>query len=381
MNNSIVISVSLIAVTFVVLYVSSGTNILSTYYKYSSRPNFNCTYSLEGITWNEICLSNHTRGFWYCNGNNWIWKEQTAPFGYECVGGHFKELPSEPALKVASFSINKYTYSICDNAEVKLLLYNMGTATANDKLCIFALNYNNIDSIYSENLSNCYEISIEGGGGSKYYDYYVKIKNDTQIVGYAIYEDNKLYYSNYYEVQVKGKPKVYIEWKPDYVSYLPGKDIDINYKIDVYNGPVNVNIHACIIPIEWKSSNIINDFSYYNDICDNYNGELNSGEHNIKLTVEVPKYGIFDHKYALGSVWYGYGNYYIIGTTYKYNGVTHKDWINKFTIVNSTNYIENGNWVNNESVGNNYLLYGVVISIIIFLFYKIVFNRWFENGH
>jgi len=272
MNKSLIMLVSVLAVGFVVVFVINSASVMSTYYKYTSYPSFNCTESLEGITWNEKCASEHTRVFWYCNGYQWKWKEISCPFGYQCVGGHCKELPHEPAVKVGKFTLSKYSASPGETIYENLLIYNMGTAPALDKICTFEAKYSDIqqikEGIYKDMM--CYSLFIDGGGASKSLSYPVKVKNTTEIVGYAIYENNKLYTYNFFNIKLNlVKKEVDVSWRSDKYSALPGDTVTITYNVNVKTLPIKFYAHACIIPIKWKSSSIIKDFNYYNGICNN----------------------------------------------------------------------------------------------------------------
>ena len=365
MNKSLIMLVSVLAFGFLIVFILNSSTIMATYYRYTSYPSFNCTYSLEGLTWNEKCISNHTRGFWYCNGENWEWKTQTAPFGFQCVGGHFKELPKEPAVKVASFSVDKYKANIGDTVYETILVYNMGTATANDKICSFDINNSQFEDISKGNDVTCYQLYLEGGGSSKVFKLPVKITSaDKNIVGYIIFENGKPYISNNINIQVKPKAEAKVSWKVDKYSALPGRQVTFTYNVYVTNGPLNFSAHACIIPQRWLNSNIKNDFLYVEPFCNTINRELNSGNNIVRITVNSPKYGYFDHKYGLGSEWYGYGNYYVIGTTYKYNDKTYSSWNYKFEVVNSTNKVSTQPIGEVQQYQNKY--YEGIFAIIVF---------------
>ena len=361
----------LVAGFLIVMFLNKST-LTSLYYQYSTAPSFNCTSELEGLTWNEKCISEHTRVFWYCNGEEWNYEKMSCPFGYQCVDGHCKELPRESAIKIGDFRLSQYSAKPGQTIVETLLIYNMGTKVSDKILCTYALNKSEIYIIKHGLTShmNCYTLVIEGGGDSRTFMLPVTVENDTNIVGYAIYNKNgSLYTFNYFEIQLNVvKPVVNVNWKPSSYSGKPGQYIDITYDINVQGKSTDMNIHACIIPEKLKGSGIIDDFSYYNEICDNYHGVLNVGHHTIVLKVKVPYYGLFDNKYGLGSLWYGYGDNYIIGTTYKYDSTTVKDWKYKFDVVNKTTIAQE---YHNIITENSKYLYLLLIPLVL-LVYKIL---------
>ena len=347
MNKSLIMLVSVLAFGFLIVFILNSSTIMATYYKYSNDPNrigIPCNVYWQQSVWGRSCVGNTTFGMWVCEyvgyGNyKWNYYTTNCAYGFKCGGsGQCYKTPQEPILKIGDFVVNSTKLRPGDTIHEGLFLYNLGTGDAYVKVCGLTSKY----GITSSSNEICKSVYVEHTGGGNVVKFNLKVNDGDKYAIAVVYMGNKLIQVSSLPIEVI-KPEISVSYEFSKYSGHPGEPVDVYYHVYNKNDAKGYfKAKVCIVPKYWNIGQISNDL--YGDIneefCGDVNGTVKYGYNTYHVVINVPKYGDFDSKYGFGSAWYGYGDYYIIGTTYEYGwnnyNTMYKSWKNVFTISNTT---------------------------------------------